>query len=74
MGYTHSFTTLPLPHYTPTLYHTHITLHSMHLLPQPFTEKGQFYKHAADSDFHIGYGMVDRPNPNDVGFIYTFMP
>ena len=47
-------------------YSTHMHAHSMHILPQPYTEDGQFYKHAANVDFHIEYGMVDRPNPSDV--------
>ena len=38
---------------------------SMHVLPA--SHGRGVYKHDADSGFHIDYGMVDLPNPNDVG-------
>ena len=42
---------------------------SMHMLPK--SHKSGFYKHASDSEFHIGYGMVDRPNPEDVNSYWS---
>lgn len=36
----------------------------MHMLPR--SHKSGFYKHDADSKFHIDYTMVDTPRPEDV--------
>ena len=41
-----------------------LVLHSMHVLPN--SHGRGVYKHDAASEFHIDYGMVDLPNPNDV--------
>jgi len=40
--------------------------HSMHILPQPHSEDGVFYRHEAGIDSHIEYSMVDKPNPDTV--------
>ena len=37
---------------------------SMHMLPK--SHKSGFYKHESGTEFHIGYGMVDRPKPEEV--------
>ena len=37
---------------------------SMHMLPK--SHKSGFYKHDSGTEFHIGYGMVDRPKPEEV--------
>lgn len=37
---------------------------SMHMLPK--SQDSGFYKHQADSKFHIDYTMVDTPRPEDV--------
>ena len=37
---------------------------SMHMLPK--SHKSGFYRHESDSEFHIQYGMVDRPAPENV--------
>ena len=36
----------------------------MHMLPK--SHKSGFYKHDSGTEFHIGYGMVDRPKPEEV--------
>ena len=36
----------------------------MHMLPK--SHNSGFYKHSADSKFHIDYTMVDTPQPEDV--------
>ena len=36
----------------------------MHMLPK--SHKSGFYKHESGTEFHIGYGMVDRPKPEEV--------
>lgn len=41
-----------------------ILLPSMHMLPK--SHNSGFYKHSADSKFHIDYTMVDTPQPEDV--------
>lgn len=38
----------------------------MHMLPK--SQDSGFYKHSADSKYHIDYTMVDTPNPEDVNF------
>ena len=37
---------------------------SMHMLPR--SHDSGFYKHEANSKFHIDYTMVDTPRPEDV--------
>ena len=43
----------------------------MHMLPK--SHKSGFYKHESGTEFHIGYGMVDRPKPEEVHDMYMYM-
>ena len=45
------------------------SVYSMHMLPK--SQNSGFYKHAANSKFHIDYTMVDTPNPEDVSLCIT---
>lgn len=43
----------------------------MHMLPK--SHKSGFYKHESGTEFHIGYGMVDRPKPEEVRMYIIIM-